>query len=83
MGLHAGYLSPPVLGALGLFLASGALPGLRARRTGTALVDLAYLRDRRYTLANAGALVGMLLLTGVSFIVPFYLEFSLGLSTAH
>ena len=54
---------------------------LRARRTGTALVDLAYFRDRRYTLANAGALVGMLLLTGISFIIPFYLEFSLGLTT--
>jgi EmrB/QacA subfamily drug resistance transporter len=81
MGRHAGYLSPSVLGALGIFLGGGVLLGVRARRTGTALVDLAYFRDRRYTLANAGALVGMLLLTGVSFIVPFYLEFSLGLST--
>lgn len=81
MGRHAGYLSSSILGALGLFLGCGALLGLRARWTGTALVDLAYFRDRRYALANAGALVGMLLLTGVSFIVPFYLEFSLGLST--
>lgn len=81
MGRHAGYLSSSILGALGLFLGCGALLGLRARWTGTALVDLAYFRDRRYALANAEALVGMLLLTGVSFIVPFYLEFSLGLST--
>ena len=81
MGRHAGYLSPSILGALGLFLGCGILLGYRARQSGTALVDLAYFRNRRYTLANAGALVGMLLLTGVLFIVPFYLEFSLGLST--
>ncbi len=81
MGRHAGYLSPSVLAATGIFLGGGAALALRARRTGTALVDLAYFRDRRYTLANAGALLGMLLLTGVSFIIPFYLEFSLGLTT--
>ncbi|MFA4826039.1 MAG: MFS transporter [Methanoregula sp.] len=45
------------------------------------LIDLSFFRNHNYSLANFAAMIGMMLVSGTSFIMPFYLEIVKGLKT--
>jgi EmrB/QacA subfamily drug resistance transporter len=45
------------------------------------LIDLSFFKNHNYTLANIAAMTGMMLVSGTSFIMPFYLEIAKGLKT--
>lgn len=77
-----GWTSPVILGSAGASVLFFIIFILHERKSPAPLVDLAFFRNRDYSFANAGALIAMLLVTGSSYILPFYLEFGKGLGTA-
>lgn len=76
-GLHAGedagWGSPRVLAALGLGLAAFLAFLRQEHRTAAPLLDLGLFRDRRLAAALAGNFLYMMLVAGLSFVLPFYL----------
>ncbi len=82
MGTTLGWTSPSIIGcavaSLILFVAFIAWE----RRCPAPLINLTFFYRRNYTLANFAALIAMLLVSGTSFIMPFFLEGIKGLSTS-
>jgi DHA2 family metal-tetracycline-proton antiporter-like MFS transporter len=77
-----GWTSPPIIGcAVTSLVLFGAFIAWE-RRCPAPLIDLTFFYKRNYTLANFAALFAMLLVTGTSFIMPFFLEGLKGLSTS-
>ncbi len=81
LGEEAGWDSAPVVALLGLCVVATALFLLRQRRAKDPLVARSLLRERRFLLANAITVCGLILMGGNSFLMPFYLELAKGLSS--
>jgi len=80
-GQEAGWGSAPVVALFGLSLVAAALFVVRQRRAKDPLVAGSLLRERRFLLANAITVCGLILMGGNSFLMPFYLELAKGLSS--
>jgi EmrB/QacA subfamily drug resistance transporter len=82
VGEEAGWGSAPVVAIFGLSVVAAALFLVRQRRAKDPLVAGSLLRERRFLLANAITVCGLILMGGNSFLMPFYLELAKGLSSA-
>jgi DHA2 family metal-tetracycline-proton antiporter-like MFS transporter len=81
MGKTLGWTSPVIIGSILVSAISFAAFVFHERRSPAPLIDLAFFKNHNYTFANISALIAMLLVTGSSFILPFYLENAKGLPT--
>lgn len=81
LGNSVGWTSPAILGALsaGAALAAGFV--LRERRTSDPMLDLSLFRRVSFSAGVAGGLLSYLVMFGVLFVVPFFLERGDGLGT--
>ena len=80
---HAwGWASPPTLGLVGL--AAAFLAGFVSweRRTTAPMLDLDLFRDRSFSAAGVSALLNFVCVSGLLFLLPFYLIEGRGLSAA-
>jgi len=82
VGEEAGWGSAPVVALFGLSVGAAALFFVRQRRAKEPLVAGSLLRERRFLLANAITVCGLILMGGNGFLMPFYLELAKGLSSA-
>ena len=80
---HAwGWASPPTIGLL--LVASATLAAFVSweRRTAAPMLDLGLFRDRSFSAAGVSALLNFVCLSGLLFLLPFYLIEGRGLSAA-
>ncbi|HLJ66695.1 MAG TPA: MFS transporter [Chloroflexota bacterium] len=84
LGMDVGWTSPLILGSLTLGLAFAVLFIRRERQAVSPLVDPALFRNTPFTAGLGSGLLSYLVMFGVLFVVPFYLEArrGLGVSTA-
>ncbi|MBT8508229.1 hypothetical protein AZH53_07410 [Methanomicrobiaceae archaeon CYW5] len=82
MGVSLGFTSPVILGAAVLCIAGFILFVRRERSVGDPLLDISLYRNRNFLFANIGAMLMMLAYSGSNFLLPFFLEYVHGLSTA-
>jgi DHA2 family metal-tetracycline-proton antiporter-like MFS transporter len=83
MGSSLGWTSSTILEAGALSVFAWGLFVYRERSTASPLIALERFRNLSFTTANIGALLCMLLVTGVSYSIPFYLELDRGIPTDH
>ncbi len=80
-GTIIGWLSPIIIIS---FLLSGLLIYIfitREKKIDNPLLDLKLFKDKNYSFAIAGTFLGMMLISGCAFLLPFYLEGMKDLST--
>jgi len=81
-GNERGWNSPEVILLLVISLGTAGLFVLRELRTRYPLIDLGLFHRRRFSIGVATGLASFLVLFGVLFVTPFYLERSHGFSAA-
>jgi EmrB/QacA subfamily drug resistance transporter len=81
-GNEHGWGSPETVALVVVCLAAGAGFVLRERATAHPLIDLGLFRRRRFSVGAAAGLGSFMVLFGLLFVAPFYLERSLGASPA-
>lgn len=81
MGKVIGWTSPLIIGCAVATVIFFVVFVIWERRCEDPLINLHFFSNRDYTFANFAALLAMLLVTGSSFILPFYLEYGKGLQT--
>ncbi|MDQ7827133.1 MAG: MFS transporter [Candidatus Eremiobacteraeota bacterium] len=79
-GHGAGWSSPLIIGGFLLAAVTGTAFIAIERRQRSPLLDLAIFRDRGFVLAVAASSIGYLYVSGISFLMPFYLQLVLGLT---
>ena len=82
VGQERGWASPLIATLFGVSLVCAVLFVVRQTRAADPLIAPALLRDRRFLLANAVCVFGLILMGGNAFLMPFFLELAKGLSTA-
>ncbi len=73
-GNTEGWASPVILGLFGAALALGAAFVLREQASAEPMLDLALFRHKSFTAGITSGMLSYLVLFGVLFLVPFYLE---------
>jgi DHA2 family metal-tetracycline-proton antiporter-like MFS transporter len=81
MGTTLGWTSPVIIGGAFVSILAWVAFVFWENRCSDPLINLRFFREHNYAIANTAALIGMLLVTGTSFIMPFYLEIVKGLRT--
>lgn len=76
-----GWTSPAILGSFIVCLLTFIAFVLWEHRCSEPLIDMKLFSDRDFTFTNLTALLAMFLVSGSSFILPFYLELVKGLKT--
>jgi len=79
-GNERGWGSPGIVSLFAVWLMATMGFVLRERRASQPLIDLGLFRRRRFSIGVATGLASFLVLFGVLFVTPFYLERSRGLS---
>ena len=80
-GQERGWGSAPALALLALSVCSALLFVVRQLKGKNPLVAPSLLEERRFLLANAVSVFGLILMGGNAFLMPFFLELGRGLST--
>jgi len=81
VGQKEGWDSPPFPALLALSVVSGWLFVARQLKAKDPLIAPSLLKERRFLLANAVSVSGLILMGGNAFLMPFFLELVKGLST--
>ncbi len=81
MGTTLGWTSPVIIASMLGSIIFWVIFVVWESRCPAPLIDLSFFKNHNYSLANFAAMIGMMLVTGTSFIMPFYLEIVKGLRT--
>ena len=80
-GNSRGWTSPTILGLLGVGVCLGAAFFRREARCAAPMLDLDLFRSSRFSAGISSGMISYLVMFGVLFLVPFYLERGLGLGS--